>query len=325
VAAPDEGIRSTPLTGVGRPSAPAFGVVRSGIVGFGLVAGFVAIVAVTGNFLSGAAATPAPSGSALAVQTHMPLAPASAVGAGVSPRINEIPGATGSSVPTPGPISPATISFSGIGLDAGNDADATGRTFQFVSDGAGSVVMSVTKISAGGTAKLCIQVDAGAFACQVGYPGKLPNFPHGTSAPGHNTWTATLIGYGTSKPTVDVTFTWPTASPKVTLSHGRFQGSSSPGIAESLNGFTATFQPRAGGQVNVQATWTVITTDASMTLQDDTTPPPVTVDQRAYKAVTYINPAFSANVEAGKTYVVMLRNSSPDSQGPDLTAQIEWP
>ena len=236
-------------------------------------------------------------------------------------------GPTGSLGPTPppGPISPASITFSGLGLDALNDVDATARTFQFVSDGAGSVTFAITKISAGGTAKLCIKVDSGAFTCQVGTPGKLPNFPKGQSDPGHNTWTATLIGYGTSKPTIDVAFTWPTSSPKITMSHGRFQGSSSPGIPESLNGFTATFKPRAGGTVNVQATWTVITTDASMTLQDDTTPPPVTVDQRDYKGVTYINPAFSANVDATKTYMVKLRNSSADSQRPDLTAQVTFP
>ena len=43
------------------------------------------------------------------------------------------------------------------------------------------------------------------------------------------------------------------------------------------------------------------------------------------KAVTYINPAFSANVDATKTYVVKLRNTSADSQRPDLTAQVTFP
>ena len=217
---------------------------------------------------------------------------------------------------------PATITFTGLELDASTDASGNTRTFQFVTDGAGSVTFAITKISAGGTAKLCIKVDAGGFACQVGGAGKLPNFPKGKSDPGHNTWTATLIGYGKATPTVDVAFTWMTASPKITFSHGRFQGAN---VSESLNGFTATFQPRTGGTVNVQATWTIVTADASMTLLDNTSPPAVTVDQRAFKGVTYISPAFSANVDPTKVYVVKLRNTSPDSDRPDLTAQITFP
>ncbi|MGA3030879.1 MAG: hypothetical protein ABSE58_09115 [Candidatus Limnocylindrales bacterium] len=227
--------------------------------------------------------------------------------------------------PTPGVPSPATITFNSLGLDAANDAKGTARTFTFISDGAGSVTFAVTKISAGGTAKLCIKVDTGAFACQVGGAGKLPNFPKGKSDPGHNTWTATVVGYGNSKPTVDVTFTWPTASPKVTMSHGRFQGSSTSGVAESLNGFTATFKPRAPGAVNVQATWTLVTANATLTLMDATSAPSVTVDTRQYQGATYINPAFTANVDNTKTYMVELRNTSADSERPDLTAQITFP
>lgn len=282
-----------------------------------LLIGVAGALMVVGQKSGSTAATPTPAASQVAAAT-----PSGTAGPSDGSQASEtpVPGPT----PTPGPISPASITFNDLGLDALNDPDATARTFQFVSDGAGSVTFAITKISAGGTAKLCIRADAGAFACQVGTPGKLPNFPKGKSDPGHNTWTATLVGYGASKPTVDVAFTWPTASPKITMSHGRFQGSS-PGVPEALNGFSATFKPRAGGTVNVQATWTVITTDASMTLADDTTPPPVTVDQRAYKAVTYINPAFSANVDATKTYVVKLRNTSADSQRPDLTAQVTFP
>jgi len=64
------------------------------------------------------------------------------------------------------------------------DTSGSSRTFQFLSDGAGSVTFAITKISAGGTAKLCIKVDTGAFTCQVGTSGKMPNFPKGKSDPG---------------------------------------------------------------------------------------------------------------------------------------------
>ena len=289
------------------------GVICALLIG---IAGALMIVGHKGGSASG---TSGPTSSEVAGAPS-----ASAGAAGPSTSIEASP-ATAAPTPTPGPVSPATITFNDLGLDALSDTTGSARTFQFVSDGAGSVTFAVTKISAGGTAKLCIKVDTGSFTCLVGGAGKLPNFPKGKSDPGHNTWTATVVGYGTSKPTVDVSFTWPSASPKITMSHGRFQGSSTSGVSESLNGFTATFKPRASGAVNVQATWTVVTTDASMTLLDSTTQPAVTVDQRTYKAVTYVNPAFSANVDPTKTYVVKLRNTSADTQRPDLTAQVTFP
>ena len=224
--------------------------------------------------------------------------------------------------PTPGKPSPATITFNNLALDAASDANGFARTFTFTSDGAGPVTYAVTKTSAGGTTKMCAKVDSGAFTCTV---KAMPSFLKGTADGPHNTWVVTVVGYGSSKPTVDVTFTWPASSPKIQLTHGRFQGSSTKGVADALNGFSATFKPRVGGAVNVQATWTDVTTDASMTLFDATSPPNLTVDQRSYKGATYINPAFTANVDPAKTYLVELRNLSADSQRPDLTAQISFP
>jgi hypothetical protein len=230
--------------------------------------------------------------------------------------------ATPAPTPTPGPASPATITFTGLALDAAKDTSGTIRTFTFTSDGAGPVTFAVTKTSAGGTTKMCAKVDAGAFACQV---KATPSFLKGVADGPHNTWVVTRVGYGTSKPTVDVTFTWPASRPTIQLSHGRFQGSSTQGVSDTLNGFSATFQPRTGGAVDVQATWTDVTADASLTLFDATTPPNVTVDQRQYKGATYVNPAFTANVDATKTYLVELRDLSADSGRPDLTAQVSFP
>ena len=233
-------------------------------------------------------------------------------------------GPSGSPAPTPklGPSAPATITFSGLALDAANDKSGTVRTFTFISDGPGPVTYAVTKTSAGGSTKMCAKVDAGDTGCKV---LALPNFLKGAADAAHNTWTVTLVGYGNSHPTVDVTFTWPAVTPKITLNHGRFQGSSSPNVAEALNGFSATFKPRAAGPLNVQASWTTITTDVEMSLSDVTTSPAVTVDHRQYSAVTYISPAYNYNVDPTKTYLLKLRDTSADSQRPDLTAQITFP
>lgn len=294
---------------------------KNASIGLGVVSALLIGVAGALLFLQRNPGSSTPTNGPLASDVAAESGSANPVPSGSVPA----PTPTLAPTPTPGIPSPATITFNNLGLDAANDSKGTARTFTFISDGAGSVTFAITKISAGGTAKMCIKVDTGAFACQVGGAGKLPNFPKGKSDPGHNTWTATLVGYGNSKPTVDVSFTWPTAGPKIQLIHGRFQGSSTSGVPESLNGFTATFKPRVSGSVNVQATWTLVTADATMTLLDATTTPSVTVDTRNYPSATYVNPAFVSKVDNTKTYTVELRNTSPDSQRPDLTAQVMFP
>lgn len=290
----------------------ALGVVCALLIG---VAGALMIVGHRGGPTAAASATPTGQ-----VATGSTASAGTPQVSGSAPE-SQGPSAPSGPTPTPGKPSPATITFTDIGLDASTDAKGTTRTFTFISDGAGPVVFAVTKVSSGGTAKLCINVDAGTFACKIGNSKTLPSFPSGKADQAHSTWSVTLIGYGSSTPTVDLTFTWPTASPKVTLTHGRFQGTPEP-----FAGFSATFKPRGSGSLNVQAAWTLISTKASMTLYDVSTPPAVTVDQREYDGVTYVNPAFTTTVDSTKTYQVkLLRTSADTAERPDLTAQITFP
>ena len=214
---------------------------------------------------------------------------------------------------------PASLEFDGMQLDAEKTSGASARTFTFTSDGAGPVTVNVTKASANTTTRLCIKVGTDKPACKV---GKQPNFLTAKADGPHDTWTVTAIGYGTTKPTINIVFAWPSAGPLMTLSHGRLQGDKA---AESLNGVTAVVKPRVAGVLNVQASWTVITADIDVTLLDNTTPPAVTVDDRLFKGVTYINPAYTYNVDPTKTYLVKIRNKSADTGKPDLTAQIAFP
>ena len=92
-----------------------------------------------------------------------------------------------------------------------------------------------------------------------------------------------------------------------------------------LNGFTATLKPRAGGSLNVQASWTTVTADVDMSLSDVTSTPAVKLDDRQFKSAAYLNPAYTYNVDSTKTYLIKLRDLSPDSGRPDLTAQIAFP
>ncbi len=213
----------------------------------------------------------------------------------------------------------ATIVFNGLTLDAENDKSATARTFTFTSYGSDPLAFTVTKTSPSASTRMCVSVDGSAAKCTVG------NLPSNTKARGdagaQNNWKVTLVGYGNSKPTVDFSITWPTAAPKVTMSHGRLLGSSS---TEGLNGFTATFKPRSEGSLNVQSSWSDSTADVDMTLADVTTPPSVKVDERQYQAVTYVNPPYTYNVDSTKTYLLKLRNLA-SSKHLDLTVQISFP
>jgi len=73
--------------------------------------------------------------------------------------------------------------------------------------------------------KMCVKIDAGAQTCstaQAGVPERLADRPH-------SLWVVTLIGVGAATPTVDVAFSWPTASAAITLATAA-SGSSSPGF-----------------------------------------------------------------------------------------------
>ena len=238
------------------------------------------------------------------------------------------PSASASTKPTPSPkptqsAATASITFNDMMLDATGDPLATSRTFSFTSDGSGPVSMQVTKSSlATPSVKICVKIDAGAQTCST---GAKPGFPNGLADRPHSLWVVTLIGVGAATPTVDVAFSWPTASPSITLAHGRFQGSSSPGISEALNGFNATFKPRAGGKVSVGVAWTVIVTDVDISLADVTGGSSLSVDQTQRHGVKAVDPPYTHAVDTGKTYKLMFRDLSADSQRPDLNATISFP
>jgi serine/threonine protein kinase len=307
---------AAPSKGAGHSVVPVSWLKRSTLVQIGVLAFLAVAVGVTsaGGFLSGAPrSTVSPD---LTTEGTLPI-PSVSIG-----QSEPFPSPTrllsSAPVETPGQSAPATITFTGLGLDAANDSAGSTRTFTFTTDGAGPVTYAVAKTSSGGITKLCAKVDGGAFACKV---DALPNFLKGTADTAHSTWTVTLRGNGNSAPTVDVTFTWPTVAPQITLSHGRFQGSPA-----GLNGFAATFRPRIAGTIEVQASWTSITTDVSATLYDATISPAVNVDQQQYNAATFLSPPYSSSVDPSKAYQIkVLRTSADSSERPDLTAQISFP
>jgi hypothetical protein len=235
------------------------------------------------------------------------------------------PGTTPTAPGSAGPASQATIIFNSMKLDAEKDSNAKARTFSFQTNGAGPVSWAVTKISPSGSVRMCASVDQGQATCKVGGVMSSKGAMSDSTADKPSTWTVTFYGYGDSTPTVDVQLSWPTSDAKVTLNHGRFQGSSTEGVSEALNGFTATFKPRKSGSINVQASWTDITADVKIDLFDSTVNPPQALDSKAYSGVNFVKPAYTYNVDSSKTYQVKLRDQSADAQRPDLTAVVQFP
>ena len=119
---------------------------------------------------------------------------------------------------------------------------------------------------------------------------------------------------------------WPTNHAQITLTHGRFQGSSSPGVSPNLNGFTATVKTVNAGNLTVAASWTAVTANVEVTTEDLNAPTATILDQKQFSSVTNLGtPGYAYGLNAGKSYRVSLRNLSADSQRPDLTAVISVP
>ena len=230
--------------------------------------------------------------------------------------------ATSPSIQTNAPIN--TVTFNNLQLDSQNDPLGHPRTFTFITDGFGKIGASFTTVApASALSSICLSFDGGKPTCvrSTHYA-----FTKAATDTAHSVWVVSIQGYQGNRPTVNVSMSWPSNKPRVTLSHGRFQGSSSPGVPESLNGFTATVTPKFAGTVGLSAAWTSITTDARVTIDQAVGSTSSLLDQKAYTGVQNLgSPGYSYAVTAGRAYRLSLRNLSSDSGRPDLTATISLP
>jgi hypothetical protein len=266
-----------------------------------------------------AAETPGPSGS------YVSAGPSGSVAPGDSSPSS---GPTGSGAPeasaTPMPKAPiAQVTFSNLMLDMTDvETAATTRTITFITDGDGPVGITVLKYSSA-SVRVCVQIDGGRWDCRKG--GKI-NFSGAYTDTAHSIWTVELSGVGHTAPVIDLALSWPTNSPSLTLTHGRFQGSTSPGVAEALNGFTATFKTRSAGNAGLSASWTAVNAKAGVTLADVTVSPAVNLDEKQYDNVSALPaPGYGSAVSASRFYKISLRNLSSDSLRPDLRAVLTFP
>jgi len=276
---------------------------------------------------SGESPTPSQSNGVASVIPSVDDSSGSPVPSASSPTSPVPSGSVPTSVPTASPVTNAPIAqvtFNDLMLDGATEASGKARTFTFITDGAGPVGISITKSSpAKATTRICAKVDDSKADCRTGtkvtYKGAFTDTAH-------SVWVVTLIGPAATGPLVDVAFSWPTNHARITLTHGRLQGSSSPGVPVAMNGFTATVKTVAAGNVSVAASWTVITTDVRVSTDEVVGTSVNGLDQKTFAGATNLGtPGYSFAVGAGKLLRVSLRNLSADSQRPDLTAVLSVP
>ena len=263
-------------------------------------------------------ATPAPSGS---------FASAGPSGSNASGGPSASSSASGSTSPqpstTPPPKAPiAQVTFTNLMLDKTDvDTAATKRTFTFVTDGLGPVGITILKYTTA-TVRVCVRVDDSKWDCRKG--GKI-DYKGATTDTAHSIWTVEVSGVGDTAPMVDLALSWPANKPSITLTHGRLQGSTSPGVAEALNGFSATFKTRGAGNAGLSASWTAVGAKVAVTLADVTVSPAVALDEKHFDSANSLASPYGVAVTASRFYKISLRNLSPDSLRPDLRAVITFP
>ena len=273
-----------------------------------------ALAAVVAACTGSAATQPAASASAVtstpATASAVPaLTPASTAIASPSPQPS-----------IPGQVSPtAAITIHELVLDPTTDSAAKARTFTFVSDGPGHVSVQVVAATTVSSTRLCLAADSGTPECRTGVA---PAFPDQVTAAAHATWSVTLTSADESTPTVDLAISWPSEAPSVTLTGGRFQGAPNP---DALRSFSASFTPRAAGQMGLTASWTPGPAVAGLTLVQEPTASNSTVDQASYPSSSALSPAYTHAVAKGVTYRITLMNTSADAGRTSLTAKISFP
>jgi hypothetical protein len=277
---------------------------------------------------SGESASPSLSGSSAASvipSDSGPIVDSSANATPSTPSVSASPTVvpTGGPTATPAPKAPIVqVTFNNLMLDSSTDTSGKARTLTFVTDGLGPVGIAITKSSAKDTTKICATVDDSKPDCRV---GTRVSYAGAFTDTAHSVWVITLIGNHAAKPTIDLSLSWPSNTPQITLTHGRLQGTGA-GVPAALNGFTATVKTTAAGNLTLSSSWTVITTNVQVTTEDLSSSPATTVDQKQFTGVTNLGqPGYSFAVGAVKSYRISLRNMSADSMRPDLTAIISVP
>ncbi len=196
-----------------------------------------------------------PSTAAVVSPSPVPSAPASSppasASASPSPSVEPSPSPTESPSPSLTPTAPAgqpaTFTITQLKLDAVENPDGQDRELQFRAGGAGPITARLTAISPHGQAVMCLKTASKDLGCTTTADGQVSAQQAGPATD----YTLTLRGDGIAEPIVEVTLTFRSSQPEVTVANARFDGTEFP----DTNGIQVIVTPRADGNLGLHAEW----------------------------------------------------------------------
>ncbi len=226
-------------------------LVAGGVFLVAVVAGVILATSVLGINV-GSSETP----TSEAIDSPSPLAspsepaspspsPSGAPSESASPTPSPTPSPT--LTPTASPGKPTTVTVTQLKLDAVENPDGQDRELRFQADGAGQVMVKLTAISPHGQAVMCLKTPQKDLGCQTTADGQLTAQHKGSPTD----YTVTLRGDGIAEPIVEVTLTFPSSQPALTIANARFDGTEFP----DTNGIQVIVTPRTDGQLGLHAEW----------------------------------------------------------------------
>ena len=219
---------------------------------------------------------------------------------------------TPTAVPSPTPqANLVTITWTAMRLDAQTGSLAgLARTFAFSTQGPGTVTATTHPTVTGGRTIFCLKPVNGSGVCRTGTSLTLT----GTTTRQTSSWIVTAIGSGSSAPTLDIGLTFGSATPSVTLTNGRFDGTDFP-----YDGATFKLKTRGDGPIKVTAAWGH-PFDYALLVEPASTPPH---DLNPSGSAPSASASFSA--VAGTTYDGTLANLEGGFGITNLTMTVSWP
>lgn len=278
-----------------------------------LLGGIAAAVVINGG--PGPAVLPSPTTAAGG--SSQPSAGASA-GASAGPSsgpslpVPSTAPATPTPVPSPTPqANLTTITFTSMRLDAQKGTAAgLARTFAFSTEGPGTVTAAMKSTVASGRTIFCLKPIGGSAVCRTSTAATLT----GTTTRSKTNWLVTAIGSGTDSPILDISLTFGTSKPSVTLSNGRFDGTDYP-----YDGATFRLTARSAGSIKVTASWGH-PFDYALLVEPASTPAHSLTSSGNAPEATASFPAL-----AGTVYDGTLANLEGGFGITEMTITVSWP
>ena len=268
-------------------------------------------VAVAANLLgskASPASTPPPaSGSAASLPASSSVPPS----AQPSESASASPSAPPSPTLSPTPVPTTSITFVQLGLDATTDANGITRAVSLVAQ-TGTVTVRL-RTESGGNSVACLTADGQQLACHTGISSTLT----GVIKKATSNVQVTLRGAASATPVVNVTITFPSAKPKVTIRNARFDGTDAP----ATNGLQVVTTPRVKGSYHVAAAWGGHPFLYEVDLIEQGGPGLRTV--KPTTSATKVSLSFAVTPPHG--WMIVLKNTENGFGVTPLTATFTWP